>query len=147
VEEKLKEARDLGADETINAAKQDPVKTILELTQGDGVDIAIEMVGKTQTIKNTFDSVRRGGKAVLVGLSGEDFPFDTRTIVRKEMQVIGSYAYSKWDLEKVVELAATRRLNLSKTITHKFPLNEVNKGIEILDKGLGAPFNVVIEIS
>lgn len=147
VEEKLKLAKDVGADDVINALEQDPVKKILESTDGEGADIAIEIVGKVQTINNALNCVRRGGKAVLVGLCAADFPFNTRLIVRKELEVIGSYSYCKWDIERLVELAAARRLNLSKSITHKLPLDEVNKGIEILEKGLGNPLRVIVEVS
>ena len=147
VEEKLKWAKDVGADDVINAAKHDPVEKILELTDGEGVDIAIEMVGKAQTTRKTLDSVRRGGKAVLVGLCANEVPLDTRLIVRKEIEIIGSYAYCKWDIERVVKLATDSRLNLSKSITCKLPLDEVNRGIEILEKGLGNPLRVVVEIS
>lgn len=147
VEDKLKLAKDLGADEVINAIEQDPVAKILELTNGEGADIAIEMVGKLQTIRNTFNSVRKGGKAVLVGLCAAEFPFDTRLLIRREIEIIGSYSYCKSDIEKVVELAETNKIDLSKSITHKVSLDDINRGIEILDKGIGNPLRVVVEVS
>lgn len=147
IEEKLKWAKEVGADNSINAAEEDSLKKILELTDGEGVDIAIEMVGKVQTLKNTFESVRRGGKAVLVGLCANDFPLDTRSIVRKEIEVLGSYSYCKRDIERVVKLATNKELNLAKSITHKLHLEEVNKGIEILDGRLENPLRVIIQVS
>jgi threonine dehydrogenase-like Zn-dependent dehydrogenase len=83
---------------------------------------------------------------VLVGLCPEDSPLNTRSIVRKEINIIGSYSYCKSDIE-TVKLAANKRLDLSKSITHKLRLYEVNKGIEILDKGIGNPLRVIVEPS
>ncbi|MBW1712246.1 MAG: zinc-binding dehydrogenase, partial [Deltaproteobacteria bacterium] len=68
----LARARRFGADETVNAAQQDPVAIIRELTNGRGVDVALECVGTSKTVRWAVESAAVGGRAVVVGLTPEE---------------------------------------------------------------------------
>ena len=67
LEDKLKLAREFGATHTVNAAQDDPVAAIRELTQG-GADYAFESVGNEQVLIQAYESTRRGGTTITVGL-------------------------------------------------------------------------------
>jgi len=144
VDYKLKTAKKFGVDETINAVEENPVEKLLNLTDGEGVDVAMEFVGKPSTIENTLNSVRRGGKAVLVGLTAEKLFYDTRLIVRREVNVLGSYAGTRKELKELVQMTTTGKLNLSNSITHKFHLEDTLKGLEVIERQIGNPIRVVI---
>jgi propanol-preferring alcohol dehydrogenase len=146
MEERLDLAKKLGAEITINAKEKDPVKEIMSLTDNVGADVAVEIIGTRKTMENTLDSVRRGGKALLIGLSGEPIIYDTRKIVRGELQVLGSYAFTRSDVEEVINLISMERIDLSHSITHRFSLKDANLALETLDKKIGNPIRVVITI-
>ena len=146
IDDKLKLAKKLGAKYTINAKEVDPIKEVLNITDNNGADIAMEFIGTVDTIVNTLNSVVRGGKAILVGLCGKDVAYDTRKIVRGQLQVIGSYAFTKKDIVDVVNLVSVGKLDLSHSITHRFPLEKVNQALETLEKNIGNPIRMVIEI-
>jgi len=141
---KLEIAKKIGAATAINAKNEDPVKKVMEITDGKGADVAIESAGKVNTTKNAFDSVRAGGKVILQGLCDAPVCYDTRLLVRKEISVLASYGYCKSDIETLVNLVSKGKIDLTYSITHKLPLDEINKAIEILEKNIGSPFRIII---
>ena len=72
VEDKLKMARHLGADVTINSLKEDPVEAILELTEGKGVDVAVEMAGTQEAANHCTAAVRHNGTLVFYSWITQD---------------------------------------------------------------------------
>ena len=65
--QRLEVAKKLGADVTINVAKEDAAAKVLQLTNGRGADVAMEVVGATPTIKSAVDCTRKGGSITIVG--------------------------------------------------------------------------------
>ncbi|XP_021733316.1 uncharacterized protein LOC110700134 [Chenopodium quinoa] len=137
-DEKLMKAKDVGATHTVNALKEDAVEKIKEITGGAGVDIAIEALGKPQTFQQCTQSVRDGGKAVMIGLAdsrarGE---IDINRLVRRQVKVIGSYgARARQDLPKIVKLAETGAFNLSSAVSKIYNFEEADKAYKDLSQG------------
>ncbi len=76
---RLKKARELGFGTVINAAQQDPVKIVQELTGGLGADLVIECSGAAPAIASTVELIRKKGRICVIGLTGKDsilFPWD-----------------------------------------------------------------------
>jgi len=145
VEYKLKLATELGADKTINAAEEDPVKTIKKLTGGRGVDIALVYVPEApNVIDQSLKCVGKGGRAVMVGKCKENVQIDPSSFLEKELQLRSSIEHLQWELLRVIELAKEKKIDLSRSITHRISLDEANKGLEILEKKTGDPVRVVI---
>ena len=146
--EQLERAKRLGADVTINPEDSPPVEAILEATDGLGVDVAVDFVGLEQTVAQAVESTVRGGRAVVVGLGPEDIRTVSPTIfVRDQISLLGSYAFTKRNVEQLVDLTASGRLDLEDSITHTFPLEEVNKGLEYLHEKIENPIRVAITLS
>ena len=144
-EYKLKLAIELGADETINAAEEDPVETIKKLTGGRGADVALVFVPEApKVIEQSLKSVGKGGKAVIVGKCRENIQIDTSSFLENELQLRSSVEHLQGEMLRVIELAKEKKIDLSKSITHRISLDEVNKGLEILEKKIGNPVRVVI---
>jgi propanol-preferring alcohol dehydrogenase len=144
-EYKLKLATELGADETINAAEEDPVEIIKKLTEGRGADVALVYVPEApQVVEQSLKSVEKGGKAVMVGICRENVQVDSESFLEKELQLRSSIEHLRWELLQVIELAREKKIDLSKSITHKISLDEVNEGLEIYEKKTGNPVRVVI---
>nr|GMC60964.1 alcohol dehydrogenase 1B [Ipomoea batatas] len=137
-DEKLQKAKALGATHTINSRNEDAVKKIKEITGGMGVDIAVEALGRTQTFGQCVQSVRDGGKAVMIGLtlSGAKGEVDINHLVRRQIKVIGSYgARARQDLPKLIKLAESGIFNLRAAVSRKCKFEEAAEAYKDLDKG------------
>jgi threonine dehydrogenase-like Zn-dependent dehydrogenase len=84
---------------------------------------------------------------VVVGLGPETiFLPPPTTFVRTELSFLGSYGSTTLEIQNVIDLVAGGKLDLSNSITERFPLEEVNKGLDHLHKKIGNPIRIVIEI-
>jgi 2-desacetyl-2-hydroxyethyl bacteriochlorophyllide A dehydrogenase len=147
IDSALKRAKKVGADEVIDPRKYSPVKKIKEMSGGIGVDLALEFIGLRETIEQAMGCIRVGGRVVVVGLGPEiiSLPPPT-TFVRTELSLLGSYGSTTSEIQNVIDLVASGKLNISDSITDRFPLEEVNKGLDHLHKKIGNPIRIVIMI-
>ncbi|TKY60492.1 Succinate-semialdehyde dehydrogenase (acetylating) [Spatholobus suberectus] len=137
-DEKLQKAKAFGATHTINSAKEDPIEKIIEITGGKGVDVAVEALGKPQTFAQCTQSVKDGGKAVMIGLAkaGSLGEVDINRLVRRKIQVIGSYGgRARQDLPKVIRLAETGIFNLGHAVSRRYTFEEAGKAFQDLNEG------------
>jgi threonine dehydrogenase-like Zn-dependent dehydrogenase len=67
-------------------------------------------------------------------------------IVRSEFSFLGSYGSTTSEIQSVIDLVASGKLNLSESITERFLLEEVNKGLDHLHRKIGNPIRIVIEL-
>jgi propanol-preferring alcohol dehydrogenase len=147
IDSALERAKKVGADEVIDPRKDSPVKKIREMTDGIGVDLALEFIGLKETIEQAIGSIRVGGRVVVVGLGPEAISLPPPTqIVRTELSLLGSYGSTTSEIQNVIDLVASGKLNLSDSITERFPLEEVNRGLEHLHKKIGNPIRIVIQM-
>ncbi|KAI5674052.1 hypothetical protein M9H77_14416 [Catharanthus roseus] len=138
LDEKLQKAKTLGATHTINARNEDAARKIKEITGGMGVDVAVEALGRPQTFMQCVQSVRDGGKAVMIGLTlaGAKGEVDINHLVRRQIKVIGSYGgRARQDLPKLVKLAESGIFNLKATVSKKCTFEEADKAYKDLDQG------------
>lgn len=138
LDEKLQNAKTLGATHTVNAAKEDAVERIKEITGGRGVDVAVEALGKALTFSQCTQSVRDGGKAVMIGLAATNVvgEVDITRLVRRQVKIIGSYgARARQDLPQIVKLAESGAFNLENAISRKCKFEEANSAYEDLNQG------------
>ncbi|MCI0438332.1 MAG: Zn-dependent alcohol dehydrogenase, partial [Chloroflexi bacterium] len=136
---KLEKAGEMGATHFVNADKEDPVKRILEITNG-GADYAFEVIGFPQTVRQAFESVRSGGTAVMVGvpLHGADISIPARPLFmdRTLMGTFYGAGRPRVDFPWLLELYAQGRLKLDELITKYRPLEEINEAFEDMVKGV-----------
>ena len=118
-------AKELGADETINASDQGAYEQLLDLTGGIGPDIVAETAGAAETPNTAIQWTRRGGKTVLVGIYSATPTFNFNEIVGNERTVIGSVAASPGDMEATVRLLAHGKLSVKELISAIVPLERV----------------------
>ena len=146
-EEQLERARTMGADLTLNPNDVPPVEAILEATGGLGVDVAAEFVGLQATISQCVEAVAPNGRVVVVGLGADPITTVPPTVfVRKQIALLGSYGFTKRGIEQLVELAASGRLDLESSITHTFPLAEVNTALKYLHEKIENPIRVAVTL-
>ena len=137
---KLKLARDVGATHLINAGKEDPLAAILKITDGCGVDYAIEAAGLCETMEKAFRAVRdNGGLCVLAGnlSQGEKISLDPFDLI-KGKQIVGTWGGETdpdQDIPEYVRFYQANKLKLDALITDHFTLDEINKSIDMMSKG------------
>jgi propanol-preferring alcohol dehydrogenase len=138
-------ATQMGADLTIDPRETSPVEAIMEATGGLGVDVAAEFVGRGETISQCVESVGRGGRAVVAGLGPDPINIVPPTVfVRDGISLLGSYGFTKHNIEQLVNLAAAGKLNLEASITHTFPLDEVNTALRYLHEKIENPIRIAV---
>jgi D-arabinose 1-dehydrogenase-like Zn-dependent alcohol dehydrogenase len=144
-DELIARAREVGADVGINPAKEDLGDRIRELTGSDGVDVALEFVGTRDTIVSAMKALKRGGKLVVVGIGMEkvDLP-PIRVFVGKELSVLGSMGYAKGEMEKIFSLIREKKVDLSRSVSARYPLEEINEGMLRMAKKEGNPIRLVV---
>jgi propanol-preferring alcohol dehydrogenase len=130
VDEKLDLARELGAEFTVNAAKEDPVAAIQRL---GGADQAIALAVSPRSFEQAYGSLRRGGTLVFVALPADNqmiLPiFET---VLQGITVVGSIVGTRTDLREVFELHAAGKTTVTREIR---PLDQVNESIADVEAG------------
>jgi len=134
-ESKLRAARSLGADYTINSCEKDVPTEVRRLVGERGVDIVYEFVGRTKTMDDAMDMLAIGGKLVFIGYSEDDLALNPRRLVRAEFQVVGSRASSKYETTEVVRLVKDGKFKLEPLISHRLPLDRINEGLDLVRKG------------
>ena len=115
-------ARTVGATDVI-AAGRDPAEAVLEHTGGTGVDVAMEAVGRTETVQASIDSVRKGGTVVLVGNVAPEVALPLQKVVTRQIRLQGSCA-SAGEYPRAIELLASGALQVRSLITAVAPLDE-----------------------
>jgi D-arabinose 1-dehydrogenase-like Zn-dependent alcohol dehydrogenase len=119
---KLKFAARFGA-VPVDASKGDPVQEIRGLTNGGGVDVALELVGLRRTMQQSVQSLAVLGRAALVGLTQETLevaPYSE--LLNKEAEIIGVSDHLASEIPELLEFARTRALDLSTGVIRTIPL-------------------------
>jgi threonine dehydrogenase-like Zn-dependent dehydrogenase len=151
-EHKLKIAKKVGADEIVNSSEGDPVEKIKSLTGDKGVDIAIDACGGMGsagelgglTYEQSMKSTRWGGRTVIIGCSWETFTCEALRFCLEEFEVLGSHGVPKSDLPTIVSLIVNKKIQVKPIISHFFSLDEINHALDVLHRGLGDPFKIII---
>ena len=146
VDYRCQRARDLGADLALNAHQDDVVAAIGELTEGKGADKVIECVGGDQdeTLMEAVKAVRPGGLVVVVG----SFAADRATIPIidfkfSEKRIIGSQSMPE-GYDPVFEMILDGRIDVRELITHRLPLEETARGLQIMEEKAEEVMKVVV---
>jgi L-iditol 2-dehydrogenase len=127
---RLKLAKELGATETI-LADADTLARVSALSGGMGVDVALEAVGRTETIKSAIQSVRKGGTVVLVGNISPEVTIPLQVVVSRQIRLQGSCA-SSGEYPRAIELMATGAINVKPLISAIAPLEDGPRWFERL---------------
>ena len=131
-DEKLRKAKELGADETIHHGRQNILDEVKRLTNKRGVDVVFEHVG-TAVWDQCIASLAQGGRLVTCGAtSGYEAKIDLRYLFSKHLSLLGSYMGSKAELYAVLKLIGERKLRA--VIDRTMPLTECARAHELLEK-------------
>ncbi len=134
---KLELARRFGARDTLNARAVERPEKELKKRTGGGVDIALEAIGKPETIRLAYDSIRVGGRLCVVGYSAEPVTLPFSKMMFYELEIVGSLGCRPADYPEVIELVRSGRVALGPLVTGRYPLEKIHESFDALRAGQG----------
>lgn len=132
---KLRAAEAYGAI-PVDASADDPVHTIRSHTDGRGVDVALELIGRPETVRAALLSLAPTGRAAAAGIG--DLPVSIHTyreIIGTEAELIGVSDHTRQELELLLQLVERGRLDIGGVVTESIPfdLDDLNERLDQLD--------------
>lgn len=127
-------ARSMGADHVIDFATTDPVEEILRLTNGRGVDVSIEALGRQETFEAALRVLRPGGTLSSLGVYSQDLhiPLDAFAAGLGDHRIITTLCPGgKERMRRLMEVVAAGRVNTEALVTHRFSLDEVVQAYDL----------------
>lgn len=138
-------ALSLGADAAFDPAGEDLPGEVRRAAGGRGLDLALDLVGRSAAVGQALRCLSPGGRVVVVGQSFERLnvgPAVALSFLR--LSVLGHLGYRKGHLERVLDLVAAGRLDLSASISGRYPLDRVNQAVATLSSKDGDPVRLLI---
>ena len=130
VPERLERAKDLGAEGVY------PPSAVSAADDARGFDAVIETAGVAETVPLAIDLLRPGGRVVLTGIPMEAAPLATRFVVWRELELVGSFTYTKEDFERASDRIRDNDIEGVGLITHRFDLKRASDGFAVAaDRG------------
>ena len=134
VPERVALAESLGAI-GVNSRESNPVRRVLEMTDGDGADVIIEAVGGTKTILLAFELVRPGGRISAVGVStAETLDYPLRDSLNKDVSFRVGLANIHRDIDTTLKLVASGRIDPTVVVSHRMSLLDAAEGYALFDQ-------------
>jgi alcohol dehydrogenase len=134
VPERREMARRFGASVTLNPAECDVVAELKRMTDGRGVDVAIEALGRQPTFEAALRSVRPGGILSSLGVySGKLVaPYEAVYAGLGDQRIVTTLCPGgKERMRRLMEMVATRRMDLTPLVTHRFALDDLSEAFEL----------------
>ncbi len=134
VPERLAIARRLGADHVVDFSKVDPVQEIMRLTDGRGVDVAIEALGAQSTFEAALRVLRPGGTLSSLGVYSTDLtiPYDAFAAGLGDHTIVTTLCPGgKERMRRLIEVIANGRLDLKPLVTHRFKLDQIVEAYDL----------------
>jgi L-iditol 2-dehydrogenase len=128
---RLELARKIGADEVLHCSGAELVAEVMRLTGGNGVDVALEAVGRNETVAGAIDCTRKGGKVTLIGNIMPEVTLPLQKVVVKQLRLQGSCA-SSGEYPEAIELIANGKIQVKPLITAVASLEEGPRWFERL---------------
>ena len=132
-------AREYGADHIIDFEEQDPVDGIMDLTDGDGVDAAIEALGADQTLKDCIEVVKPGGTVSNVGYHGDGdyrhIPREAWGVGMAEIDIVTDLCPGgRLRIKRLLRMLQNDRVDPTKMTTHEFEFDEIEEAFRMMDE-------------
>src|SRR3954447_16915829 len=131
---RLRMARRLGANVTLNPHEGDPIAAIKRLTDGRGVDVAIEALGRQETFENALRAIRPGGTLSSLGVySGKLVaPYEAFYAGLGDQKIVTTLCPGgKERMRRLMAMIEHRRVDLTSLVTHTFALDDIEEAFDL----------------
>ncbi|MCY7312168.1 MAG: NAD(P)-dependent alcohol dehydrogenase [Pseudoxanthomonas sp.] len=131
---RLEMSRKLGADHVVDPSQGDPVEQIMQLTQGRGVDVAIEALGTQKTFEACLRVLRPGGTLSSLGVYSSDLtiPLDAFAAGLGDHRIVTALCPGgKERMRRLMAVIASGRVDLGAMVTHRYKLDDIEAAYEL----------------
>jgi len=142
---RLKMAKELGADLIVDASLDGMAWSVMEATDGLGADLVIEATGNKDVWENAPKLVRKGGSVLLFGGCPPDTKvcFDASRLHYDEITLIGAFHFSPSDVKDAYDMLAEGRIDVKRLISGSYPLAQLKTAFESLIAGHGIKYSII----
>jgi threonine dehydrogenase-like Zn-dependent dehydrogenase len=131
--ERMKLAKEFGADAVIDASKEDAVEALKELTRGVGVDLSLDCTGAAAARRAAVRCVKTWGTACYVGEGGDVTLDVSPDLLRRQVTLIGSWTFSAMGMQDCAEFIAKKRIPLERIFSHRWRLEQADEAYRKFD--------------
>lgn len=142
-EARLMLAREMGADAAVNIQKDTVENAMKSLGMREGFDVALEMSGSPQALTQSLELLKPGGKLGLLGLLPPGIAIDWDLVIFKMLTLKGIYGRQVFKTWEQMTALIKEGLNVHPVVTHHFPVEEFQKGFDVMLKGISG--KVILE--
>jgi len=133
-DEKLKVAKSVGATRTVNSMSQSVSDEVFQWTDGKGVNVAVEAVGLAETFLACVDVAASVGRVVYIGYANAPVAYETKQILTKELDIMGSRGALQQDFVNVVQYMESGAYPADETISKVFAFADAGEALATWDK-------------
>ena len=128
-------ALEMGAEAVFDPNEPDLLSKVLEMTDGRGVNCAVDCSAKKESQRLCIDATRRRGRVAFVGETAEELPIRVSPdLIRKGLTIKGTWLYSRNDYDKVMEVIQQSPY-IDLLVSHEMPMSRIQDGFELLAGG------------
>jgi len=106
--DKLARCRQLGASDVVDASRQDVAKTLIDMTGGRGIDVAVDFVSTPSTQESAVAALGIGGRLVILGGAARPFTVPAVEVLSKELEILGSRYVTRQEVLDTLAIVARR---------------------------------------
>ena len=145
-DEKLELAKQLGADETINAREVDRVSKQVMIATNGGADASIDALGISETAVNSVKSLRKQGRHIQAGLLLDEHatpPIPMGRVIAFELELLGTHGMASTDYPAMLDLVLSTEIPLDQLIGNRISLSDSTKVLAEMDSFSGVGVSVI----
>lgn len=120
---------------TVNVSRDNLVDVMQDIGMKEGFDLGLEMSGSPMALQQMIDHMINGGKISLLGIPPKEAPFDLSSVIFKGLFIKGIYGREMFETWYKMAMLVHSGLDISPIITHRLPIDEFEKGFEIMRSG------------
>ncbi|TNE57585.1 MAG: L-threonine 3-dehydrogenase [Alphaproteobacteria bacterium] len=128
-------AKKMGANFCVNVAQSSVKDAMEELGMSEGFDVGLEMSGNPRGIDDVLQNMNHGGRVSLLGLPADDITVDWTAMIIKGLVLKGIYGREMFETWYKMTAMLESGLDISPIITHHFPIEEFQKGFDVMRSG------------
>ncbi len=133
--DRLKIAKDMGIKYTVNTSAESLDAIKKEIGIKEGFDVGLEMSGSEQALNTMIDNMIHGGRIALLGILKNDSLIDWNKIIFNGLKLKGIYGREMHETWYKMSAMLQGGLDISNIITHRFSVNDFEKGFEAMNSG------------
>lgn len=137
----------VGAHHALDPGAVDVREEVMRLTENKGLNLAVELSGSGSALDQAVSCLGSFGRALVIGMSTEPIQLTEPSVLFafNNYSLLGFDGSEPGDIETLVRLVASGELDLSRSVSHVLPLEDIARGVEMLSKKIDNPARIVVK--